>query len=185
MHLEDRLPVSLRLLGNKARHVVDSWAIHARRRWTIFALVFLAFLVRMVLLDGYYAAMYLLSFYIVQNVIQYLTPSELPTIQEEEESGVVYDIPVAIAAGRTSDASKPMLRKMGEFKLWKKTFAASLLCLVATFIPALDVPVFWPILLLYFLFVLVSVVARQYHHMRRYGYSLADFFKKDPSTSAT
>ena len=54
----------------------------------------------------------------------------------------------------------------------------ALVGVVSTFFKQLDIPVFWPILLFYFIFVLVSVVARQYQHMKRYGYSMADFFKK-------
>lgn len=179
MHLENNVPVSVRVFGNKLRHAIDKLAVHRRMRWGAFALVFTAFSYRMVSLDGYYAAMYLLGFYIIQNLIQYITPSELPTIQEEEEMGAaVYDIPESVTVNRSDDNSKPILRKLGEFKLWKKIFLAASICFLATFVEALDVPVFWPILLFYFLFVLVSVVARQYQHMRRYGYTLGDFFKK-------
>lgn len=176
---ESAVPTTLRLVFNKARFAVDRLVTHPRRRWLFFFGVFLAFAARMVLLDGYYAAMYLFAFYAVQNVIQYLTPNNLPTIQEEEEMGqVVYDIPETVQVTRNEDASKPIIRKLGEFKLWKKLTAAALICLGASFVPALDIPVFWPILLFYFVFVVISVVARQYQHMKRYGYSMGDFFKK-------
>ena len=42
----------------------------------------------------------------------------------------------------------------------------------------LDVPVFWPVLLFYFIFVVFTIVIKQYRHMKKYGYSLSDFFKK-------
>lgn len=47
-----------------------------------------------------------------------------------------------------------------------------------TFFDFLDLPVFWPLLLIYFLFVTINMALRQRMHMKKYGYTLSDFFKK-------
>lgn len=49
-----------------------------------------------------------------------------------------------------------------------------------TYFPLFDMPVFWPLLLIYFVFAVVTVVLKQSRHMRKYNYGLADFFKKTP-----
>ena len=74
--------------------------------------------------------------------------------------------------------SKPIVRKIGEFKLWKRLFLASSICLTCSFFKVLDLPVFWPILLFYFVLVVCTISYKQYKHMQKYNYSFADFFKK-------
>lgn len=113
------LPTNFRIIFNKTRANIDKLAIHPRKRWAFFTLTFLLFFIRMIVLDGFYAMMYLYAFYIVQNLIQYITPSDLPTIQEEEEmANTIYDIPDTVSFSKNEDESKPVIRKLGEFKLW-------------------------------------------------------------------
>ena len=46
---------------------------------------------------------------------------------------------------------RPFSRRLPEFKFWYAATKAVLWSIVCTFFPALDLPVFWPILLMYFL----------------------------------
>ena len=55
------------------------------------------------------------------------------------------------------------------------------MCLAATFFDIFNIPVFWPVLLFYFVFVSITIALRQHRHMQKYGYSLQDFFKKKES----
>ena len=74
--------------------------------------------------------------------------------------------------------SKPIVRKIGEFKLWKRLFLFSSISLFCSFFECFNLPVFWPILLFYFLLVMITISYKQYNHMKKYDYSFADFFKK-------
>ena len=119
MQQKSKMPTNFRILLNKVRFFIDRISIYSKQRWLFYVLVFICFFARMAYLDGYYAIMYLYSFYVVQNVIQYITPSELPTIQEEEENPeTIYDIPDNTSFVKNQDESKPVIRKLGEFKLW-------------------------------------------------------------------
>lgn len=80
------------------------------------------------------------------------------------------------------DTSKVLLQKRGEFQFWNDTTPYILLALIASFIEVFDIPVYMPILLLYFLFMTWKVCQRQKEHMKKYGYGVKDFFvKKDLS----
>lgn len=77
-----------------------------------------------------------------------------------------------------------MVSRTGLNKFWEVTVAWVLAGSLATFAPLLDIPVYWPILLVYFLFISASVYSKQRAHMARYGYSLSDFFRKNSTPRA-
>ena len=178
MENNDRLRVQMRIIKGFFQKKIDRLIVYKTQRWVALLLLLGAFLLRMVLLQAFFAVAYILGFYIMQNVILYFTPSTLPSIQDEEEADEeIYEIPER-QLEKNDDESKPIIRKLGEFKLWKKLFFAISLALLCTFIKVFDFPVFWPILLIYFLFIAGTIVIRQRQHMNKYGYSLSDFFKK-------
>jgi uncharacterized membrane protein YccC len=73
---------------------------------------------------------------------------------------------------------QPALRSITEFNLWKKAMSALLIALTCTFFAVFLIPVYWPFLLSYFLFLVFSTVRKHYRHMNKYGYSLVDFGRK-------
>ena len=58
------------------------------------------------------------------------------------------------------------------------TFFPLLCGLLACLVPVLDIPVFWPILVLYFFYISFHMYRKQKEHMLRYGYTLSDFYKR-------
>ena len=177
----DSLRVYYAIARNFVRRKIDRFVLYPLSRWaSLFVLLFL-FFTRVFLLQGFFAVAYLLGFYYLQNLILFMTPNTIPTIQEEENEGEIYDIPEGgPSVERSEDSSKPVIRKLGEFTLWKKLVLGTFVATLATFFETLDFPVFWPLLLGYFLFIVASVSLKQYHHMKKYGYSFGDFFKKAP-----
>ena len=175
----ERVKVQTRIILGFFRKKIDRLIVYRSQRWISFAVVLSLFILKMILLSAYFAVAYILGFYIMHNFILYLTPSTLPSIQDEEEAEEnVYEIPEVVLE-HNEDSSKPIVRKLGEFKLWKKLFFATSLCLSLTFFKIFDFPVFWQILLLYFIFIMTTIILRQRAHMKKYGYSMSDFFKKE------
>jgi hypothetical protein len=78
---------------------------------------------------------------------------------------------------RESDEFKPFLRKLGEFALWKNMTLATLVAVLCTFFEALDLPVFWPVLVMYFVILFVVTMRRQIAHMMKHQYIPFDFGK--------
>lgn len=54
----------------------------------------------------------------------------------------------------------------------KKMFIYTLIASLSTFVELLDLPVFWPILLIYFIFATLATFLKQKKHMEKYGYSI-------------
>ena len=55
---------------------------------------------------------------------------------------------------------------------------ATLYAFIATFLPFLDVPVYWPVLVIYFLVLFALTMRRQINHMVKFKYIPFDLNKK-------
>lgn len=149
--------IQLKIIRNFFTRKLDQTVIKKKERWAFYAALVLLFFLRMVWKQGYYAIAYLLGFYIVQNVLLFLTPLGLPTIEEEEEDNEIFDIPETIQISKNDDESKPIIRKLNEFHLWKKLAFWTCIAIFMTFFEIFDFPVFWPLLLIYFIFSILSL----------------------------
>ncbi|KAB2047303.1 hypothetical protein ERO13_A13G033600v2 [Gossypium hirsutum] len=69
-----------------------------------------------------------------------------------------------------SDEFKPFIRRLPEFKFWYSMTKAFCIAFVMTFFSLFDVPVFWPILLCYWIVLFVLTMRRQIAHMIKYEY---------------
>lgn len=63
------------------------------------------------------------------------------------------------------DEFRPFIRRLPEFKFWYSFTKAFCVCFVMTFFSIFNIPVFWPILLLYFIALFVLTMKRQIKHM--------------------
>lgn len=62
------------------------------------------------------------------------------------------------------------MRKLPEFKFWVKSAKSLLVSFAMTFFPVFDVPVFWPILLMYFVMLFTMTMKQQLRHMIKHKY---------------
>ena len=101
--------------------------------------------------------------------LRFLTPIKADLEEEELDNPV---LPI-----RDSDEFKPFLRKLGEYHLWKHTTIATFIAILCTFYPSLDLPVFWPVLVIYFIILFILTMRRQIAHMIKHGYIPFDIGK--------
>lgn len=174
--------LEFRRFQRKANSYLDRLIIHKYPRWLLSAIVFVYLLYR-IAAYGYVGILYFFGLYILYLLVQFFTPLGLPDPDEDDLNHHVgtkrckLEIPFTM---RTSD--RPVLRSITEFNLWKKimlTLVASLLCTYSSFFL---IPVYWPFLLSYFLTLVFFSVRKHWYHMRKYGYSLADFGRKHVDT---
>jgi hypothetical protein len=119
MHQDSGLATRARILRNYLRGRIDQYVIYKKERWIFYAAIISAFIFRMIWTEGYFAICYLYGFFILQNLVLFLTPSGLPSIQDEDENqDTIYDIPENVTLEKNEDSSKPVIRKLGEFNLW-------------------------------------------------------------------
>ncbi|CAM8920626.1 unnamed protein product [Rhodiola kirilowii] len=130
-------------------------------RWIATVLVFWIFFLRVYLLEGFYIIAYGVGIYILNLLIAFLSPLVDP--ETEPPDGPV--LPT-----RGSDEFKPFIRRLPEFKFWHSFTKAFGIGLFWTFFSVFDVPVFWPILLFYWIILFLMTMKRQIAHMIKYKY---------------
>jgi hypothetical protein len=94
------------------------------------------------LLEGFYIVTYGLGIFLLNLFIGFLSPLE-EDLGAGDGDGPVLPL-------NDLDEFKPFIRRLPEFKFWLACTKAQVLSLFLTLFPALDIPVFWPILLVYF-----------------------------------
>ncbi|XP_065168048.1 protein RER1-like isoform X1 [Atheta coriaria] len=144
--------------------VVDSTVPFKAGRW-IFAVLFVAgFLARVLIAQGWYIVTYALGIYHLNLFIAFLTPKIDPAMDfDAEENGP--ELPT-----RANEEFRPFIRRLPEFKFWYSVTKSTLFALFCTLFDCFNVPVFWPILVMYFFTLLCITMKRQIRHMIKYRY---------------
>jgi len=146
------------MLARKWQHYLDLSAPHTVPRWLLTALVVLIYCLRVYLINGWYIITYGLGIYVLNLLIGFLSPqadpeTEGPTLPTSKD-----------------DEFRPFIRRLPEFKFWYSLTKAFCVAFVLTFFSVFNIPVFWPILLLYFIALFVLTMKRQIKHMIKYKY---------------
>lgn len=153
-------------LSQRYQHLLDKSTPQVLYRWIFFAVIAFIFAIRVFMVQGFYIITYALGIYIIQLLIAFLSPQVDPEV----------DGPTLPTRG--SDEFRPFVRRLPEFKFWYSLTKAVCIAFVLTFFSAFDVPVFWPILLFYWLVLFVSTMKRQIMHMVKYKYVPFTFGKQ-------
>ncbi|CAD7702046.1 unnamed protein product [Ostreobium quekettii] len=127
-------------------------------RWLALAALIVVYAVRVYLLRGFYIVTYGLGIYNLNLLIGFLTPQSDPGLEGPE-------LPT-----KADDEFRPFARRLPEFKFWLSCSKSVLTGLLMTLFPVFDVPVFWPILLLYWVVLFMVTMKRQIKHMIKYRY---------------
>ncbi|KAF4002551.1 Rer1 family protein [Saccharomyces cerevisiae] len=89
-----------------------------------------------------------------------------------------------LEAGEKSEEFRPFIRRLPEFKFWYNSIRATVISLLLSLFSIFDIPVFWPILLMYFILLFFLTMRRQIQHMIKYRYIPLDIGKKKYSHSS-
>eukprot|EP00538_Stauroneis_constricta_P009583 CAMPEP_0119570506 /NCGR_PEP_ID=MMETSP1352-20130426/43648_1 /TAXON_ID=265584 /ORGANISM="Stauroneis constricta, Strain CCMP1120" /LENGTH=198 /DNA_ID=CAMNT_0007620175 /DNA_START=106 /DNA_END=702 /DNA_ORIENTATION=+ len=146
---------------------LDKSTIHTVPRWVVFTVLLALFFLRVYLVQGYFIVAYGLGIFLLNNFIAFLSPLEDPT-----DNGP--GLPSTSAEGKEF---RPFTRRLPEFKFWLACTRGVATCIVMTFFSVFDVPVFWPILLMYFFVLFFMTMKRQIMHMYKHKYVPITFGK--------
>ena len=72
---------------------------------------------------------------------------------------------------------RPFARRVPEFKFWIYCTRAVIMSFAMTFFEMFNIPVFWPVLVVYFFVLFFITMKRQISHMMKYKYVPFDFGK--------
>lgn len=137
-------------------------------RWIFSAVTLLLFMMRVIFGGGWYVICYALGIYYLNLLIDFLSPRIDPDFQATQED-LDLDSGPSLPT-KVNDEFRPFVRRLPEFKFWYLGTKATLISLFLSMFDTFDLPVFWPILLLYFFVLTFLTLRRQIQHMYKHGY---------------
>jgi len=163
------------------QHTLDRITPFALYRWVGTAGLLAVFFLRIVLSQGWYIVCYALAIYLLNLLLAFLQPKFDPSLQEDlladEIEGGGEDTQGSLPSAR-DDEFRPFVRRLPEWQFWLSATRATAIALVATVSEVFDVPVYWPILVMYFFVLFFLTMRRQIQHMIKYKYIPFDIGRK-------
>lgn len=156
---------------------LDKLAPKPELRWGITTVVFIFYFIRICRTEAFYLITYCLGIYLLHALILFLTPKgeAIPDPFENIEDDDY--VPETI-----DNEFKPFVRNLPEFDFWMFVTKIIALAFVATYFDILDIPVYTPILVIYFIFMVVFTGKRLIAHMKKYNYNpflqTKEYYKK-------
>ena len=151
-------------------YIRDKLIIYKFYRWMVVLILTLVYLFRMFYTKGYYALTYCIGIHFLNSFMAFISPLDDPEDELPEDGS---HLPQT-----NSEEFRPFQRKLKEYNFWRVRFGTLLVAIICTFFEAFDLPVFWPLLLFYFVLIFILVMRRQIQHMIKYKYLPWDTGKK-------
>eukprot|EP00189_Rhodosorus_marinus_P008448 CAMPEP_0184754910 /NCGR_PEP_ID=MMETSP0315-20130426/44872_1 /TAXON_ID=101924 /ORGANISM="Rhodosorus marinus, Strain UTEX LB 2760" /LENGTH=294 /DNA_ID=CAMNT_0027234355 /DNA_START=507 /DNA_END=1391 /DNA_ORIENTATION=+ len=161
----------LKRASTKYQQMLDATTPLVMQRWVGIGALFLIFLVRILYIQAYYIVCYVLCIFVLNQLIYFLQPKDYASLTDSTTS----EEP---ALPTKLDEFRPFVRRLPEFKFWYSITKAVLLAILATFNPVFNVPVYWPVLVVYFFLLFFVTMRRQFMDMKRFKYVPWDIGKK-------
>lgn len=145
--------------------VKDKLAGEVQMRWTIFGAVAFMYVLRVLIKQTHHIITYAVGIYMIQGFILFATPKMKNTedpfetlteeqIQEEQ---------------RNFDG--PFIRNLSEYDFWAFYMKVVVISFILTFFSFLDIPVFAPLLVLYFVIMVLATLVKLTQHQKMYQYN--------------
>ncbi|CRK30915.1 hypothetical protein BN1708_015875, partial [Verticillium longisporum] len=127
--------------------LLDQSTPHVLYRWVGTGVCLVAFFLRILLAQGWYIVAYALGIYLLNLFLAFLQPKFDPSneaIDNEMEDGSVGTLPT-----KQDEEFRPFIRRLPEFKFWYWATRAICIGFVCSWFEVFNVPVFWPVLVMY------------------------------------
>jgi len=136
-------------------------------RWLFVSGIIFYFIYRIIALEGWYISSYALAIFHLNLFIAFLSPKIDPSFEMSES---LDDEDGPALPTNNNEEFRPFIRRLPEFKFWEQTVISTLIAVFSTFFDCFNVPVFWPILVMYFFILFFLTMKRQIKHMIKYRY---------------
>jgi len=154
-----------RRLGQTYQLMLDRSTPYTLGRWVGTVLLLCAFMARILLAQGWYIVTYALAIYHLNLLLAFLTPKIDPALADLDADEDGMELPT-----KSNEEFRPFIRRLPEFKFWYSATKATAIAFFCTFFQFFNIPVFWPILVMYFITLFCITMKRQIKHMIRYRY---------------
>ena len=149
------LPRLYRSLSTQFQVLLDKSTPHTLARWILLAVLFLLYGIRVYYLQGFYIVTYGLGIFLLNLLIGFLSPLD-DDLLSSSTGGDSTDGPLLPLNDSDASEFKPFMRRLPEFKFWYACAKAVCVAMLLTCFSLFDVPVFWPILLIYFCYIICN-----------------------------
>ncbi|VDK35761.1 unnamed protein product [Taenia asiatica] len=171
---ESKFENLLKPIRLKYQSVIDKLNPYTKARWCITSAFFALYVFRIYFIQGFHIISYALAIYILSLFIHSISPQVDP-----EFADLLDETPTL---PRTeADEFRPFIPRLLEAKFWYYATRAIIISLLCTFFPFLDIPVFWPILVVYFILLFTVMMKRQIKHMITHRYVPFSYGKPHPT----
>jgi hypothetical protein len=174
----------------RLQRLLDRAAPHTFYRWLGLGALMAVFILRMFMVHGFYIVTYVLLIFILNQFILFLQPKDRASLLAAARPGASAEAIDAAAAAPTlpnfdAEEFRPFVRRLPEFHFWYSSTVATTVSLFVTFFEVFNLPVFWPVLVFYFIILFVATMHRQWLDMKRLKYVPWDIgnkktYKSDP-----
>ena len=168
-HHEPSPTLTISTVKRATQYWLDKSTIYPLQRWLAFTFIFCLFFLRIYLIQGYFIVAYGLGIFLLNNFIAFLSPLEDPATADYDDGP---SLPTS-----SKEEYKPFTRRLPEFKFWLTCTRGTGTSFFMTFFPMFDVPVFWPILVMYFFVLFFMTMKKQIAHMYKHKYIPFSFGK--------
>ncbi|KAI7898781.1 putative Golgi membrane protein [Cokeromyces recurvatus] len=164
-------------LERRFQQLLDQVTPYVPYRWAATIVLLVLFMFRVIYAEGWYIIAYALGIYMLNLFLAFLTPKFDPSIDLDTQASEMEEGPSLPL--KNDEEFKPFIRRLPEFKFWYSVTKATIISIICSLIPFFDIPVYWPILLMYFIILFGLTMRRQISHMIKYRYIPFDLGKKN------
>ena len=164
------VPSRITSFYRRYQHALDSTVQHPLLRWCSLLLITLLYILRVLLIQGWHIVSYALAIYLLNLFILFLSPKIDPGMDEWELEDEWGEFEVPQLPITSNQEFRPFIRRLPEFKFWLSSMKAFCIAFFSTFFSVFNIPVFWPILVIYFIILFALTMKRQIRHMIKYRY---------------
>ncbi|KAL9012840.1 MAG: hypothetical protein Q9173_002409 [Seirophora scorigena] len=162
-------------LGRIYQSYLDKSTPYTAYRWMGTTVLLLLFFLRIVVAQGWYIVCYSLGIYLLNLFLAFLQPKIDPSLTQDE--GLEDGDASSSLPTKKDEEFRPFIRRLPEFKFWHSSTRAIAISFFCTWFSIFNVPVFWPVLVVYFLILFSLTMRRQIQHMIKYRYVPFSFGK--------
>ncbi|KAI0023206.1 retrieval of early ER protein Rer1 [Xylariomycetidae sp. FL0641] len=162
-------------LQRQYQALLDRSTPYVLYRWVGTGVALCMFFLRVFVAQGWYIVAYALGIYLLNLFLAFLQPKFDPSnemLDNEMEDGSAGGLPT-----KQDEEFRPFIRRLPEFKFWHEATRAILVGFVCSWFEVFNVPVFWPVLVMYWIILFVLTMRKQIQHMIKYRYVPFSFGK--------
>ena len=149
----------------------DKIIVYKGFRWSFIVFLLIIYFIRILYVQGYYALTYCIGIHFLNSFIGFISPLDDPEDEDLDEE--ISHLPQS-----NNEEFRPFQRKLKEYEFWRIMFWTLIISFPMTFFEAFNIPVFWPLLLVYFIMIFFLIMRKQIKHMIKYHYLPWDSGKK-------